>query len=103
MKKQMIALLLSIMLFMPGCIFGPDLKPTVDSLRNTIRDTRTRDYEKGRVTFSTKEQAQRSTLTTRIERFMDAENAAADALGETRPYPDVKKAAAKAVAKAMGD
>jgi len=93
-----ISLLAFLALFvLVGC---KNLEPTVKELRNTVKDMRTRDYEKGRVVFSKDPLLGAKVLTTRIERLMDAENNAAVALGEDKPFPDVKKSAAEAVTKA---
>lgn len=96
--KRFVLLVVALLFVVVGC---KNLEPTVKELRTTIKDMRTRDYEKGRVFFSDIADLNSQTLTTRIERFMDAENNAADALDEDRPFPNVKEAATKAVAKAL--
>ena len=42
--------------FLVGC--GPDLKPTVLLLKQTIQQARMRDYQTGRVKFSTDKEEQ---------------------------------------------
>lgn len=85
-----------LLLLLSGCL-SSDLRPTVINLSNTIREARLRDYENGRVTFSKDKVLQRRVMITRIERFLDAENNAAVALGNEKIYPDVKKEAEKRV------
>jgi len=75
-----------------GCItFGPSLEPTVKVLRDTIKDMREKDYEKGRVTYSKRKKINDALLAAKIERLKEAENNAAIALEEPVPHPTAKK------------
>ena len=86
-----------LVLSLSGChLFGTGDQPTVAALSETIKDMRVRDYETGRVTFSTTAALNSRTLVTRLERLMDAENNAAVSLKKTKPFPD-PKARAKAL------
>lgn len=62
-----------------GCQ-GPDLKPTVKLLAETIKTVRTKDYEKGRVKFSEDESRNNRALKARLERLNAAESLAEEAL-----------------------
>jgi len=105
MRKALITMIasLAVVVSMTGCKFlSTGIQPeTVRGLQKTIRDMRTRDYEKGRVYFSSTAAINSKTLNGRIERLMEAENNAAVATGDPKPHPDVKKSAADATANAM--
>ena len=64
-----------------GCA-GPDLKPTVKLMADTIRTVRVQDYEAGRVKFSDKKELNARALAGRIARLKEAEGLAAEALKE---------------------
>ena len=70
------SLTLLIALLLGGCC-GPDLRPSVRLLRDTIKDVR-RDYESGRV------DAHEHVLEGRLLRLSEAEKLANIALGESR-------------------
>ena len=93
-RKLLLSLLLIVLVSFPGCkCFEPSLKPTVKVLRDTIKDMREKDYEKGRVVYSSKEKINADLLAAKIERLKEAENNAAIALGEPAPHkPATKKA-----------
>jgi hypothetical protein len=91
MKKRLFTTLFALLLFisvLPGCkLFEPSLSPTVAILMDTIKDMREQDYEKGRVTFSTKnKKLNAKLLAAKIERLKEAENNAAIALEEKPPH-----------------
>ena len=67
-------------LLLMGC--GPDLKPTVMLLRDTIKSARVRDYQTGRVKFSDDKEMQAKALKSRLDRFREAERLAEIALEE---------------------
>ena len=101
-QAVLLAMLLSLCSLLSGCFFasGPDLKPTVKSLRKTIKAMREDDYEKGRVIYSSKANINSQLLAAKIERLKEAENDAAVALGEEKPHKlgaDAKKPEEKEV------
>ena len=91
-------LLFGFIVFVASACCTQGHKPTIEALAKTIKDARTKDYETGRVKYSEKQILNDKVLQAQIERFMDAENNAATALGKERPFPEVKKAAAKSIA-----
>lgn len=83
----LLSFLISLSLFVQGCkFFGPDLKPTVRELRNTIKSMRQEDYEKGRVFYSSTASINSSLLNAKIERLKLAENDASEALDEPHEH-----------------
>lgn len=79
-------------LVLSGCaaLFGPDLRPTVQNLSETIQEMREKDYETDRMKFSDDPEMQAALKASRIERFKAAENNAAVALGKEPPHKDAQ-------------
>ena len=75
MKRFILA---GVTILMMGC--GPDLKPTVLLLKQTIQQARMRDYQTGRVKFSDDKEEQAKMVKSRVGRFLEAERLADIAL-----------------------
>ena len=82
MMKKMRTIGFSLLLgLLAGCA-GPDLKPAIKLLAETIKTVRTKDYQTGRVKFSDDKDRNAQALKGRIDRLKEAESLAAEALKE---------------------